>query len=151
MNGKMVANKPLYVGLAQRKEERRAMLMVCQFVHAWSAFSASHVCELTLFSFCTIPRRKSLTLTSFFCKAHFAHVNQTMTGVPYAGVYFGYPVPGQIPPQTAVFGFQQAFVPGMRPGSVMMPPNNVHRSRHPGQRTGFRQQQQQVCVVWSIH
>ena len=28
MNGKMVANKPLYVALAQRKEDRRARLQV---------------------------------------------------------------------------------------------------------------------------
>lgn len=29
MNGKMVVSKPLYVALAQRKEERRARLQVC--------------------------------------------------------------------------------------------------------------------------
>lgn len=29
MNGKMVASKPLYVTLAQRKEDRRARLQVC--------------------------------------------------------------------------------------------------------------------------
>lgn len=29
MNGRMVASKPLYVALAQRKEERRARLQVC--------------------------------------------------------------------------------------------------------------------------
>ena len=29
MNGKMVASKPLYVALAQRKEDRRARLQVC--------------------------------------------------------------------------------------------------------------------------
>ncbi|KAK3134001.1 hypothetical protein QOZ80_6AG0543770 [Eleusine coracana subsp. coracana] len=107
MNGKMVASKPLYVGLAQKKEERRAMLM-----------------------------------------AHFAYVNQAMAGIPYAGpqqVYFGLPAPGQIPPQAAIFGFQQPFVPaGMRPGPSVMMSNNVHRSRHPGQRTGFRQQQQMI-------
>jgi len=28
MNGKMIAGKPLYVALAQRKEERRARLQV---------------------------------------------------------------------------------------------------------------------------
>lgn len=28
MNGKMIANKPLYVALAQRKEDRRARLQV---------------------------------------------------------------------------------------------------------------------------
>lgn len=29
MNGKMVVSKPLYVALAQRKEDRRARLQVC--------------------------------------------------------------------------------------------------------------------------
>jgi hypothetical protein len=29
MNGKMVVSKPLYVTLAQRKEDRRARLQVC--------------------------------------------------------------------------------------------------------------------------
>ncbi|TVU08003.1 hypothetical protein EJB05_41385 [Eragrostis curvula] len=113
MHGKMMANKPLYVGLAQRKEERRAMLM-----------------------------------------AHFAYVNQAMTAIPYAGpqqVYFGHPAPGQILPQAAVYGFQQQFVPGMRSGSPVMMPNNVQRSRHPGQRTGYRQQQQVYADVLMIH
>jgi len=32
MNGRIVGKKPLYVGLAQPKEERRAMLMVCNLV-----------------------------------------------------------------------------------------------------------------------
>lgn len=37
MNGKMVVSKPLYVALAQRKEERRAKLQVTaveNFLHA---------------------------------------------------------------------------------------------------------------------
>lgn len=37
MNGKMIAGKPLYVALAQRKEERRARLQV-KMVH-WLIFS----------------------------------------------------------------------------------------------------------------
>lgn len=32
MNGKMVVSKPLYVALAQRKEERRARLQVMVFM-----------------------------------------------------------------------------------------------------------------------
>ena len=31
MNGKIVVSKPLYVALAQRKEDRRARLQVCYF------------------------------------------------------------------------------------------------------------------------
>lgn len=31
MNGKMIASKPLYVALAQRKEDRRARLQVSLF------------------------------------------------------------------------------------------------------------------------
>lgn len=32
MNGRIVGKKPLYVGLAQPKEERKAMLMVCNLM-----------------------------------------------------------------------------------------------------------------------
>ncbi|KAL6603877.1 hypothetical protein ACP70R_044238 [Stipagrostis hirtigluma subsp. patula] len=100
MNGKMVGKKPLYVAIAQRKEERKAMLM-----------------------------------------AHFAHLNLAMRAAPYAGpqqVYFGQPATGVIPPQAAVFGFQQHFVPGMRAVAPVMMPYNMPRSRHPGPRTGVR-------------
>jgi hypothetical protein len=38
MNGKMVANKPLYVGLHQPKDQRRAMLTVCDCVPTVSFF-----------------------------------------------------------------------------------------------------------------
>ncbi|KAG0514903.1 hypothetical protein BDA96_10G233200 [Sorghum bicolor] len=110
MNGRIVGKKPLYVGLAQPKEERRAMLM-----------------------------------------AHFAQRNLAMAASPYAGpqqVYFGHPAPGQIPPQAAVFGFPQHFVPAMGPVSPVMMPHNMQRSRYPRQRTGgpaaYRQQQAMI-------
>ncbi|AQL04381.1 Polyadenylate-binding protein 5 [Zea mays] len=108
MNGRIVGKKPLYVGLAQPKEERKAMLM-----------------------------------------AHFAQRNLAMAASQYAGpqqVYFGHPSsPGPIaPPQGAVFGFPQHFVPGMGPISpVMMPPHNMQRPRYPGP-APYRQQQAMI-------
>jgi len=34
MNGKIISNKPLYVALAERKEERRARLQVNMIINA---------------------------------------------------------------------------------------------------------------------
>jgi hypothetical protein len=38
MNGKMVSGKPLYVALAQHKEDRRARLQVFIFIRACSIY-----------------------------------------------------------------------------------------------------------------
>ncbi len=46
MNGKMVGSKPLYVALAQRKEERRARLQVRQW------FPSHHVSLLPMSLIC---------------------------------------------------------------------------------------------------
>lgn len=79
-----------------------------------------------------------------------------MAASPYAGpqqVYFGHPAPGQIPPQAAVFGFPQHFVPAMGPVSPVMMPHNMQRSRYPRQRTGgpaAYRQQQAVCPLTKI-
>lgn len=44
MNGKMVVSKPLYVTLAQRKEDRRARLQVCVLFLDKTSFQLSSVC-----------------------------------------------------------------------------------------------------------
>ncbi|XP_044511167.1 polyadenylate-binding protein 2-like [Mangifera indica] len=94
MNGKMVVSKPLYVALAQRKEERRARLQA-QFSQMRPVAMAPSVA----------PRMPIYP-----------------PGAPGLGQQFlyGQGPPAMIPPQ-AGFGYQQQLVPGMRPGGAPMP------------------------------
>ncbi|KAJ4701722.1 Polyadenylate-binding protein [Melia azedarach] len=94
MNGKMVVSKPLYVALAQRKEERRARLQA-QFSQMRPVVMAPSVA----------PRMPMYP-----------------PGAPGLGQQFlyGQAPPTMIPPQ-AGFGYQQQLVPGMRPGGAPMP------------------------------
>ncbi|XP_061364072.1 polyadenylate-binding protein 2-like [Gastrolobium bilobum] len=93
MNGKMIAGKPLYVALAQRKEERRARLQA-QFSQMRPVAIAPSVA----------PRMPLYP-----------------PGAPGMGQQFlyGQGPPAMIPPQ-AGFGYQQQLVPGMRPGGAPM-------------------------------
>jgi hypothetical protein len=55
MNGKMVGSKPLYVALAQRKDDRKAKLQVNIFLHgSWiyttCAFMLFHNSECLVFA-----------------------------------------------------------------------------------------------------
>ncbi|XP_062159841.1 polyadenylate-binding protein 2-like [Alnus glutinosa] len=94
MNGKMVVSKPLYVALAQRKEERRARLQA-QFSQMRPVAMAPSVA----------PRMPIYP-----------------PGAPGLGQQFlyGQAPPAILPPQ-AGFGYQQQLVPGMRPGGAPMP------------------------------
>lgn len=94
MNGKMVVSKPLYVALAQRKEERRARLQA-QFSQMRPVAIAPAVG----------PRMPMYP-----------------PGAPGIGqqIFYGQGPPAMIPPQ-AGFGYQQQFVPGIRPGGAPMP------------------------------
>ncbi|KAL3514466.1 hypothetical protein ACH5RR_027183 [Cinchona calisaya] len=94
MNGKMVISKPLYVALAQRKEERRARLQA-QFAQMRPVSLAPTIA----------PRMPMYS-----------------PGAPAIGqqLFYGQPPPTMIPPQ-AGFGYQQQLVPGMRPGGTPMP------------------------------
>lgn len=94
MNGKMIVSKPLYVALAQRKEERRARLQA-QFSQMRPIGMASSVA----------PRMPMYP-----------------PGGPGLGqqIFYGQPQPAMLPPQ-AGFGYQQQLVPGMRPGGGPMP------------------------------
>ncbi|XP_073272715.1 polyadenylate-binding protein 2-like [Primulina huaijiensis] len=94
MNGKMIAGKPLYVALAQRKEDRRARLQA-QFAQMRPMTMASTV----------NPRMPMYP-----------------PGGPGLGqqIFYGQPPPAIIPPQHG-FGYQQQLVPGMRPGAPLMP------------------------------
>ncbi|URE19301.1 CBS domain [Musa troglodytarum] len=88
MNGKMIGNKPLYVALAQRKEDRRARLQA-QFSQMRPVAMPPSIA----------PR-----------------VPLYPPGGPGLGqpLFYGQP-PALVPPQPG-FGFQQPLVPGMRPG-----------------------------------
>jgi polyadenylate-binding protein len=94
MNGKMVVSKPLYVALAQRKEERRAKLQ--------AQFSQMR------------PVAMAPTLAP--------RMPMYPPGAPGLGqqLFYGQAPPAIIPPQ-AGFGYQQQLVPGMRPGGAPIP------------------------------
>ncbi|XVF67544.1 hypothetical protein PTKIN_Ptkin10aG0129900 [Pterospermum kingtungense] len=94
MNGKMIVNKPLYVALAQRKEDRRARLQA-QFSQMRPLAMAPSV----------VPRMPMYP-----------------PGAPGIGqqIFYGQAPPAIFPSQPG-FGYQQQLVPGMRPGGAPMP------------------------------
>ncbi|KAL3538857.1 hypothetical protein ACH5RR_002223 [Cinchona calisaya] len=113
MNGKMVVGKPLYVALAQRKEERRARLQA-QFSQLRPIGMAPSVG----------PRMP------LYPPGGPAGIGQP--------IFYGQPPPAIIPPQPA-FGYQQQLVPGMRPGAPI--PNffvPMVQQGQQGQRPGGR-------------
>ncbi|XP_031256674.1 polyadenylate-binding protein 2-like isoform X2 [Pistacia vera] len=127
MNGKMVVSKPLYVALAQRKEDRRSRLQA-QFSQMRPVTMASSVA----------PR-----------------LPMYPPGGPGLGqqLFYGQAPPAMIPPQPG-FGYQQQLVPGMRPGGAPMqnfyvpvvPPGQ--QGQWPsGRRAGAIQQSQQHVPV----
>ncbi|XP_010429282.1 PREDICTED: polyadenylate-binding protein 4 [Camelina sativa] len=119
MNGKMVGGKPLYVALAQRKEERRAKLQA-QFSQMRPAFIPGVGPRMPIFP----------------------------GGAPGLGqqIFYGQGPPPIIPHQPG-FGYQPQMVPGMRPGffGPMMQPGQ-QGPRPGGRRSGdgpMRHQHQQ--------
>ncbi|CAK9184965.1 unnamed protein product [Ilex paraguariensis] len=113
MNGKMVVSKPLYVALAQRKEERRARLQAQFSQMRPVAMPPSMAPRMPMYP----------------------------PGAPGIGqqLFYGQAPPTIIPPQ-AGFGYQQQLVPGMRPGGGPMPNffvPMVHQGQQ-GQRPGGR-------------
>ncbi|GKU98919.1 hypothetical protein SLEP1_g11854 [Rubroshorea leprosula] len=107
MNGKMIVSKPLYVALAQRKEERRARLQA-QFSQMRPAAMAAAVA----------PRMPIYP-----------------PGAPGLGqqIFYGQGPPAIIPPQPG-FGYQQQLVPGMRPNFFMPMVQPGQQSQRPGGR-----------------
>lgn len=129
MNGKMLISKPLYVALAQRKEERRAKLQA-QFSQMRPVTMAPSVAS---------------------------RMPMYPPGAPGMGQQFlyGQGPPAMMPPQ-AGFGYQQQLVPGMRPGGAPMPNFFVplvqqgQQGQRPGGRRGggpVQQTQQPVPLM----
>nr|GMC53760.1 polyadenylate-binding protein 2-like [Ipomoea batatas] len=94
MNGKMIISKPLYVAIAQRKEERKAKLQA-QF-----------------------QQMRPVAVTPALAP----RMPMYPPGAPGIGqqLFYGQAPPAMIPHQ-AGFGYQQQLVPGMRPGGAPMP------------------------------
>ncbi|XP_021897497.1 polyadenylate-binding protein 4-like [Carica papaya] len=110
MNGRMVASKPLYVALAQRKEERRARLQA-QFSQIRPSGMAPPVG----------PRMPIYP-----------------PAAPGLGqqLFYGQGPPAILPPQPG-FGYQQQLVPGMRPNFfVPMVQPGQQNQRTGGRRSG---------------
>ncbi|KAG6422084.1 hypothetical protein SASPL_118647 [Salvia splendens] len=124
MNGKILISKPLYVALAQRKEERRANLQAQYFQMRPVAMPPSMAPRMPMYA----------------------------PGAPGMGqqVFYGQG-PAIIPPQ-AGFGYQQQLVPGIRPGGAPMPYSFVplvqqgQQGHRPGGRRGGPGQQNQQPV-----
>ncbi|MFS7979113.1 putative RNA recognition motif domain, nucleotide-binding alpha-beta plait domain superfamily [Helianthus anomalus] len=94
MNSKMVASKPLYVALAQHKEDRRARLEAQFSQMRPIAMGPAGAPRMPMFP----------------------------PGGPGLGqqMFYGQAQPTFIPPQPG-FGYQQQLVPGMRPGGGPLP------------------------------
>ncbi|KAI7728498.1 hypothetical protein M8C21_016545 [Ambrosia artemisiifolia] len=127
MNGKMVASKPLYVALAQRKEDRRARLQAQFSQMRPMAMAPAGAPRMPMFP----------------------------PGGPGLGqqMFYGQAQPTFIPPQPG-FGYQQQLVPGMRPGGGPMPnffmpmvPPGQQGQRPGGRRVGVPGQQNQQQPV----
>ncbi|KAH7524900.1 hypothetical protein FEM48_Zijuj06G0168400 [Ziziphus jujuba var. spinosa] len=115
LNGKLIGRKPLYVAVAQRKEERKARLQA-QFAQIRAPGGMA-----------PLP----------------SAVPGFRPGAPRLApqqMYFGQGTPGLMPPQPAGYGFQQQLLPGMRPGVApnFIMPYHLQRQGQPGQRMGVR-------------
>eukprot|EP01018_Ginkgo_biloba_P022919 Gb_33053 [translate_table: standard] len=132
MNGKIVISKPLYVALAQRKEERRARLQA-QFSQMRNPVGMQPA----------VPAR----------------VPMYPPGGPGLGqqIFYGQGPPALLPPQPAGFGYQQQLVPGIRPGGGPIPNfylplvQQGQQGQRPGGRRGgaapIQQQQQPLPLL----
>ncbi|KAK8914102.1 Polyadenylate-binding protein 5 [Platanthera zijinensis] len=115
MNGRMIGRKPLYVAIAQRKEERRARLQ-------------AHFAQLNA------PVNLNPTMPALPSY----HPGPARLVPPQ--LYYGQGGPGLLTPQPTGFGFQQQIIPGMRPGVApnFMMPYQFQRHGQPTQRMSFR-------------
>ncbi|WVY99233.1 hypothetical protein V8G54_031384 [Vigna mungo] len=116
MNGKLIGRKPLYVAVAQRKEERKAHLQ-------------AHFAQI----------RTSGGMTPLPAGIPVYHHPGAPRLAPQQ-LYFGQGNPGFMPPQPAGYSFQQQILPGMRPGFApnFITPYPLQRQAQSGHRTGVR-------------
>ncbi|XP_075674476.1 polyadenylate-binding protein 3-like [Castanea sativa] len=112
MSGKMIGRKPLFVAVAQRKEDRKAQLQA-RFAQMRTP---GGMAPLPSGYHPGAPRFASQQL------------------------YFGQGTPGLMPPQPAGYGFQQQLLPGMRPGVApnYIMPYHLQRQGQSGHRMGGR-------------
>ncbi|XP_011026320.1 PREDICTED: polyadenylate-binding protein 3 [Populus euphratica] len=114
MNGKMIGKKPLYVAIAQRREERMARLQ-------------AHFSQIQAPGLPALPSGLP------------GYHPGTPRLAPHQ-LYFGQGTPGMMPPQPAGYSFQPQLLPGMRaavgPNFVM--PYQLQRQGQQGQRIGMR-------------
>ncbi|KAH7568119.1 hypothetical protein JRO89_XS07G0240200 [Xanthoceras sorbifolium] len=115
MNGKLIGRKPLYVAVAQRKDERKARLQ-------------AHFSQL----------RAPGGMSPLPSGIPGYHPGAARLGPQQ--LYFGQGSPGIMPPQPSGYGFQQQMFPGMRPGGPnFIMPYHLQRQGQPGQqRMGVR-------------
>ncbi|CAN7034714.1 hypothetical protein IGI04_032143 [Brassica rapa subsp. trilocularis] len=116
MNGKMIGRKPLYIALAQRKEDRQAHLQA-------------------LFSQIRAPESMQSPMTGF------NHPRGGPMHGPPQHMYVGQNGrSSMVPSQPMGYGFQPQFMPGMRPGSGpgnFIMPYPLQRQPQAGHRMGF--------------
>ncbi|KAL0731599.1 hypothetical protein Bca4012_027693 [Brassica carinata] len=117
MNGKMVGTKPLYIALAQRREERRN--------HLQTKFSLM---------------RPNGTMTPIPMPGFHHHPpGGAIAGPPHHQMYIGQNGQSLIPSQPMGFGYQLQFMPRPRSGlENYMMPYPLHRQNQHGPRVGFR-------------
>ncbi|MCL7041669.1 hypothetical protein MKW94_017648, partial [Papaver nudicaule] len=115
MNGKIIGRKPLYVAVAQRKDDRKARLQA-QFSQVRPPVAMS-------------PLPPGIAAY---------HLGGPRPPHPQQ-MYFSQGGPGLVP-QPAAYGFQPQLLPGMRPGVAanFMMPYPLQRQGQPGQRMGAR-------------
>ncbi|KAG6531655.1 hypothetical protein ZIOFF_005471 [Zingiber officinale] len=131
MNGKMVGSKPLYVAVAQRKEDRRAILQVLflAFFSALTLLSSSISCSSSAASYANSHTFVYAVKLAQFSQMRPVAMQASIAprvplyppGAPGLGqpLFYGQPPPGLVPQPG--FGFQQPLVPGMRHGAAPFP------------------------------
>ncbi|CAN7123082.1 unnamed protein product [Brassica rapa subsp. narinosa] len=117
MSGKMIGKKPLYVALAQRKEERRNYLQ-------------------TKFS----QMRPNGTMTPIPMPGFHQHPSGgAMAGPPHHQMYIGQNGQGLMPSQPMGYGYQLQLMPRPRSGLAdFVMPYPLHRQNQHGPWAGFR-------------
>ncbi|GFP98606.1 polyadenylate-binding protein 3 [Phtheirospermum japonicum] len=143
MNGKMVGGKPLYVAVAQRKEERKNWL---QFHNLIILSVQTHFAQM----------RSPGTMSPMPGMSPMSGMPGFHTGanrLAHQQLYFGQVGHGLVPQAPAAYGFQQQHLSGLPPGvpSNFVMPFQFQRQTQPVQRLGARrgansqqQHQQQI-------